>query len=552
MTPLYITTAGLDISQSVSVQFSNSSGFSLTEQPTRVASDGTVVVAVPLYVDPSSGQIGSGAVSLVLTQGSQTSAPVTITIQDLPAVSSYGTQLGQISHVFLNYEAMRIARRIGELQAFQELPGNTVDTTQAQASLQTLLLSVIEARNDVDRVALDNTLVISGGTLPDGTPIQFDKNSLDMMDRTFGLYLSELASVYSPPAVAARQGIQEKTRTARTPSAVRPSAASGAGPLVSAATFDSILNYIGAANSLTGLTQSYSDSLAKDPTFLDKLLTVANAEGALYGLATLGGSTAQTVVGAAYGSLVSGVAVMNDAGMELGDLSYIIYASHYGGDPAVLQEAQADINNRSHDALINTIQAELNLATVGGYFGSFGSGVIGSFLNIENAGGQVAIQSASLMTSVYGCVTSPDGPCYGAIEQTALNLAGEVTQVFSSATQGFAEVTGTATISNSQGSTLAADTGVEIGSFDVTGSEVTALGDPGGNYDFFIPLGAPNTDYTNLTLTAFDPVSDIILSSTTVNLSGLTTTTPTILPSLQGTCSDADASGPDADDPDCD
>ena len=321
---------------------------------------------------------------------------------------------------------------------------------------------------------------------------------------------------------------------------------------MSAATFDSILNYIGAASSLTGLTQAYSDSFATDPTFLDKQLTVAGAEGALYGLATLGGTPAEAVVGAAYGALVSGVSLLNDAGTEIGDLGYIMYASHYGGDPAVLQQAQADINTRSTDAMFNTLQTELNLASVGGYFGSFGSGAVGSFLSTENAGGQVAIQSASLLLSVDQCMTSPGGPCYQAIENTTLSLAGEVTQVFSSADQGFAEVTGTATISNSQGSTLAADTGIEIGPFDVTASDMTALADPGGNYDFFIPLGAPNTDYANLTLTAFDPVSQLILSSTTVDLSGLNTSVPAILPALQGSCTDADASGPDADDPDCD
>jgi hypothetical protein len=119
--------------------------------------------------------------------------------------------------------------------------------------------------------------VISGGNLPDGTPIQFDKNSLDMMDRTFGLYLSELSAVYAPPAVAGRQG--QTPASAYSTGRLHRSAAGGAGALVSAATFDSILNYIGVASSLTGLTQAYSDSLAKDPTFLDKLLTVRARRG---------------------------------------------------------------------------------------------------------------------------------------------------------------------------------------------------------------------------------------------------------------------------------
>jgi len=556
LTPLYISTSGLNPNSSVTVQFSNNAGFLVSQQPTRVAPDGTVVAATPLYLDPSSGQIGPGSVSLVLSQGNTSSAPVTLNIQDLPSVSSYGTQLGQISHAFLTYSQMRTARRLGEFQAFQELPGNTIATSQPQASLQAFLTALIEARNDGDRVSLNNSLVISGGTLSNGTAIQFDQNSLDMMDRVFGLYLTQFSSIYSAtatPAVLKANSMSARGFSGRRskhalrirPFIVSPEQASTGG-------LSAVLNYITAAGNLTALTQAYSDGTAKDATTFDKVLAISNGASALYGLATVGGTVGQAVAGAAFGALLSGVSLLNHTGMELGDLAFIMVASRNGGDPAVLQEAQNDLNNNSHAAAIDAIQTELNLAAVGGAFGSFGNGVVGSFLAVENAGGQIALQSAGFITGAYGCVTSSSGPCYTAIENTALNLGSEVINIFTSNSQGFAEVSGTANISNSQGSTLAADTGIAISSFDVSSSDMTALADPNGNYDLFVPLQAANTNYGLLTVTAFDPVSGLVLASSPIDLTSLTTTAPMQLPTLQGGCTDTDAGNPDSDDPDCD
>lgn len=68
----------------------------------------------------------------------------------------------------------------------------------------------------------------------------------------------------------------------------------------------------------------------------------------------------------------------------------------------------------------------------------------------------------------------------------------------------------------------------------------------------FITLQVTNTDYTNLTLSAIDPISGIALGSEVVNLSGLTTSSNGVEPTVNGVCSDTDASTPDADDPGCD
>lgn len=68
LTPVNIGTTGLNVSTPVSVAFSDASGFTATEAAIRVAADGTVVAAVPLYIDKSSNDTGSGTVQVTITR----------------------------------------------------------------------------------------------------------------------------------------------------------------------------------------------------------------------------------------------------------------------------------------------------------------------------------------------------------------------------------------------------------------------------------------------------------------------------------------------------
>jgi len=231
---------------------------------------------------------------------------------------------------------------------------------------------------------------------------------------------------------------------------------------------------------------------------------------------------------------MSSLALLQNFGMELGDLAFIMVASQNGTDPSVIAEAQADIQQQGNQAWMNTIQAELSLAEIGEY--------------AESVVAQGALQGAEFITAAYACATSE---CLGTLQSTASQLATEVTSVFGSVAQGFAEVTGIADISNSEGPILSAETGIEAGPFDMT-DQVTALADPDGNYDLYVPLQSAITDYGNITVTAYDPISAETLTSQTVDLLTLTTSAVGQIPTMQGTCNDTDAGDPDADDPDCD
>jgi hypothetical protein len=198
LSPLYIKSTGLNTSAPVQVTFSNTSGYSVTQSAIRVLSDGTVVAAVPIYAN-ANGQTSAATLSLTVSQGNTSSPPVSVAVQNLPSVASYGTNPGDISRAFLNYEAMALGQRINELQALAGLRGNTVDVSDRVSQLQTTLNAVIAARSDVDRVSGNSTTVINGGTLSNGTPILFNSTALDAMDRVLGSYLTQLMPYMAAP-----------------------------------------------------------------------------------------------------------------------------------------------------------------------------------------------------------------------------------------------------------------------------------------------------------------------------------------------------------------
>jgi hypothetical protein len=91
LTPVQLKTTGLKPGLPVSVTFSGPDGFSVWKPPIRVGTDGSVIVAVPPYVDPHAGQIGAGSVSISVSQGANQSVPVPVTIKNLPPVSADGS-----------------------------------------------------------------------------------------------------------------------------------------------------------------------------------------------------------------------------------------------------------------------------------------------------------------------------------------------------------------------------------------------------------------------------------------------------------------------------
>ncbi len=523
LTPLTLATTGIDSSSPVSVSFFNGAGFSVSYQAIRAEADGTVVVAVPLYMDPGTNEITAGTVSMILTQGSNSSPPVSLDIQNLPTLDTYGTQLGQISHSFLIMDATLEGRRLNQLQAGQAL-FNNVDTSTAQSTEGSLLGGAVRARNDVDRILTDNSTIISGGTLPSGTVIQFDRNSLDMMDRVTAVYLTGLAGIVenSNGSVLSQQ----------------PSASTGqggsafTGQALTLQGLQSLLPLIENSKTIGEIAKATQDAL-NFKSYQDLgLACLIGATGFVnFANAQIEQNPTVKEVTQQLGAILAVSNVAKDVGTMLGDLQNIYDASKSGNDPALLQAATTELNDTAHKTYFDSVGTALGAAEM-------------YYKDVDLAVGAIQTLGLGLTITQFYHDSTAAKDSFG----IAVLVANQV-PVFSSPQQGFATIDGTVNISNNQG-IAAPQTSLDL--CCMNSSDIQGICDPSGECDLFVPLGVQNTAYNNLTLSAFDFITGNTLSSEIVDLSGLNTSQPVQVPTMIGTCDDTDAGNPDGDDPDCD
>jgi hypothetical protein len=543
LTPIQISTAGLNTTAAVQIQFSNGSGFAATQNPIRVASDGTVVAAVPLYVDTGTGQIGPGTVSVVLTQGSQSTAPMPLNIQDLPPVSAYGTQLGDITRAVLNLEAMLVGRRLNELQAFQAFPGHTVDTSLAQSTLQTLLNAVIKARSDVDQVSLDNTAVISNGTLPDGTSVQFDKTSLDIMDRVNAVFLSQTlgpmiltgsASAQVPASVSVARLLQRSHRHAQ-PRLFAPLRewqpfrfqAFSARRIYSTVTPHAETSFnIG--------------SLLPTMQTLGAISTISSGSTAAAAAQSIGDEIAALVGGtASLGSVLQALPTKS-ANLTLGAVGAIISDIHLAGNGWGMLTAYAYAVATHNQALQNVVVEEANAVDRREVYFALAD----LTLAFPSLAAIDALQPVSTVLNFIETGYNVDKALQN-VDSTGLAIENSY-QVPPVDTQGIAFVNGNVNVPTNQG-IGAPLSGIELSSNGIT---FDTMADLNGSYQLFVPLQASPFNYASADVTIVDPISQSILGSALVDLSNLITSAPLQIPTIQGTpCSNIDFDG---DDPDCD
>jgi hypothetical protein len=525
LTPLTISTTGLNANLPVQVQFSNVAGFSVSEPAISVASDGTVVAAVPVYAN-ADGTTSSGAVSVVVTQGTQSTAPVSLSIQDLPPVSSYGTQPGQISVAFLDFLTLSLSQRINELQAFKALPGDQVDTSQEQSNLNQILSGVLQARQEVSRVAADNSLVINGGTLADGTPVQFDQTSLDMMDRTIAVYLTQLSPVISAAAPGNSVAVSGRLAMAdgRRQQSVQPLASSGACSS-SRANMACLLQLIQTAANVASIAQAWQTTAHDDNTVVDKALAVAGGvQGVLGFAAQITANPSLVRFAAAYGAGLSVAAVANDVANESVALGYIIKESYFGtGDPTTLQTAQQVLDDTQTRLKLDLLQEGVSFLDYGtqGVFEAYTGGFNTYLKKLANQAKELALQSSSFILST-AQIAHDRG--YSQEFETALQAAAQLASPFTSAQQGFAAVYGKL----GGAATPPAVSGIAISSHKT--DTFTTMADSSGGYSLTIPLQDPNFDYANATVNVFTPLGLVPLGRATASLSTLASSASLLLP----------------------
>jgi hypothetical protein len=436
---------------------------------------------------------------------------------------------------------MLLSRRINQFQAFQALPGHTVDNSQAQATLNTLLTAVIKARQDVDQVSLDNSVVIVDGTLPDGTQIQFDQNSLDLMDRVHAVFLTQtfgdliLSGSSSVPAAQLARLVARHSHAKRSlarrflipprllSTGLRP-LSSGEHRLRSAAVSE--LTYSQAQQLLVTMqTVKASSDLSASSAKLANAQNLADqAFAVLSGVAAYVDSLPKSATPPILGPAAAVIGDIRLAGEGWGDLAAYVYALATGNQAlanTVVEEANAVPREEIYTALADMVLA------------------IPAIANIRVL--------APVSTTLNLLETTLDiDKSLQEVDSTQLAIENSFS-VPPIDTQGIAYVTGMVNVPTNQG-IGAPLSGIQLSSDQ---SDVfTTIADPSGNYDIFVPLQDPNFDYANANVAAVDPISQTNLGSETVDLSSLTTATPLQIPTLQGNgCNNIDF---DDDDPDCD
>lgn len=510
-TALYVSTKGLDASQPFTTTLTIG-GFAVAAKQIRTQSDGTVVLAVPLIIDPATGLTTSGAMSVQLSQGTLKSNIVTVTVQDLPSSSSYGATPGQISRGYLNYLTIAIAQTINHYQAIAAFPKNTVNTKSFRATLQSQLLATMEMRDNIDVIVAGKQTQLSIGNTAAGTTFYFNKNSIEVMDRIIGLYLQVIGYLPSSvPEITAKPARQPAAGSTGQ-SLIEPVDKGAAGALIAT---------LGAIASVAGITSGVISAVSPNSTTFDTVLAGAQVVVGFAGLATLGTTAGVYIGGAA--ALLGVVATVND-----------ICTLQANNNPSALDYIKVVADGLGAAAgLASSIAAGAEVAA-------------GIAQSLETAFGQpsagtVALQGTAFVAGISSVVTAIEGLA-PADQQNA--ASSPPTQV--------GTATGDAMVTNANGPLLSPLTGVSL-TDPGTGQQFTTVTDPSGNYDITVPIGAPGINYSDFILSLFDPISQTQLSSSqNVNLSGLSPNSPVPLIPLSGTCIDTDAGAPDSDDGDCD
>jgi len=478
LTVLHIATTGLIPNTSAFVSFSDGAKYSVTLPAVRVAADGTVAVGTPFYLNGTSGAIGPGTVTVTVSQGANRSKPMTISIQDLPALSTYGTSPGVITKSFLAFEANLHAARLNELQAVQPLLGGSTDTSAAQTTLATMLGATVTSGNSVNSIVQNAAYVEAMTVLPDGTSLQLDQNQLMLMDRIIGAYLTEQfsAGVTSGSLVI---------KAARRPSVLKSGAV--AVTKTTASTLVSTLTTF--LTSINGSLTARSWALGQTDGS-DAGLAAADATASLSGLDEnqwVGGFLSLAHINAALESMFHAVSA---GAVCMGTTSCT--------DTSAIQ---AELNGGARDFVSTYVQA---IAAT-----SAATRFAGALVNLAD-------QTATAYDNMQKLYSNGSFKAASATDDT---LAGN------------AYLLGSASGSITQPSASAAPQSyLSFCCFGSSAAGVAGLVDPNGNYSLLMPQGVAGTNYAAIGMNVVDIASGATLDTQTVDLSGLNSQTPVQIP----------------------
>jgi hypothetical protein len=553
LTALTIKTGNLDTTKSFTVTVTNTNGQgSINLVPIRTQTDGTIVVGVPLHLDSATGSTASLPVNLTVSQNGLTSSPTALTIADLPQLTDLGVTLGQVTRSFLMHQQITLSQNINTQQALAKFTGAKAADATLMSNLNASLSGAVLARNDTDRIVNDNTLKIPIGTASDGTPINFDANSVGLQDRIVAQYLiafSKNSTMF--PSGAANHHAKRMHEQAE-PANAQTNALSGLQAALGT------LTLVGGAAQFKSTQQALSSS---DASTMDQVLSVAttlqtvvSVGATLVAIGATAAAAPEIALGAAAVVTYAAIAGVVLGAASIGNDLYNVATSGYA---AVQSYGTPDYQKNLNATLAATTSlvtdfasTALQAAGVGGLTTSSVTGAAvsvaeGLFVDLAESSGVAAKQFALTAANIAGqAAFSNDG-------KAADDSLQQLPATPPSSTDGFGTVTGSTSISNSGGPLFAGLTGVSLS--DSSGNQFTTIADTSGQYSCAIPTGNPNIDYSNMTLSAYDPADGSVLATQSLNLSNLAPGgNVQNSSSIAGSCNDTDANSGDADDPDCD
>jgi len=479
LTVLHIATSGLVPNVPAYVTFSAGAHYSVTRPALRVGADGTVVVGTPIYTAASTGAIGPGTVSVVVGQGNNLSRPANLAIQDIPALSTYGTQTGAITRSFLTFSANLHAIRVNEFMAAQVALAGRTDTSSERTTLVTLMNAAITSRNAVDSIIQNAAHVDAMTTLASGTRLQMDQNQLALMDRIIGLYLTQQFSAgVSSGSLAMKPpgGASARTSAAAKPFANAPSAASVVD------TLNKLLATINGSLSARAWALGQADGM-------DAGLSAADGVASLTGLGDnqwVGGFLSFAHINAALESMFHAISA-----------GAVCMAASNCTDTTTIDE---NLRSAAKDFVSNYVQAIAATSSATRFAGALVN------LTDQSATAYNNMQALYNNGSLKAAGASDDSLALGSY---SLGLAkGKITP---------------------QSGATAPLSYLNLCCFGAPTNNVAGLADADGAYSLLLPTGLADTDYSAITMDVVDATTGSTMTTQTVNLGSLNSRSPTSL-----------------------
>lgn len=512
LTPVALTVAGLDFSTAFTVTMHTAAGASVPIPPVRVNSaSNLIVIAMPLYLDPTTGATAPLTASVTVTQGSNTSNALTLSIADLPSVASYGVNPGDLSRGLFNAQTLFYGMNVNALQVLTQINVNSTFTGVVQQNLSGLQAATVQARSDIDAIVSGAKTSLNVGTLSNGTTVAFNAASVDVLDRIVGLYLQSVG--YLPSTLYGTSTASVKRARLK----VRRPKTSGTG-------WASIVTLLGTYNGTLNLLSAQTSTL-NSTNGVDRFISVGQGMTALTSLvgaaAFLAGApsilAAATVVGAGYGLL----AMVNDWAKWYTQ-SVAVQAAIQSADSAALAQAQAAVASAKANFTIDTIDTALSVFDAVGAVGD--AALTFTALVEAQSASDVAISGGHFINSVLSYIETNNGPQLTA-DSTAVDTSnGEVSEMASSLSLGNGELTGL--VDDGSGTQL---NGIEL---TVGVTNLTTAADTAGNYSLIVPLNVVGYDYADMDLGTYDIATGLFSPTTPVNLTELSNTLPLDLPPI--------------------